>query len=213
MKETFIGHIRHGMMHIARILNKFTHGKIRPAHITALSLIGHLPVAWALIEGEPILAAILLAVFSLLDALDGALSRVQHSSSLSGMYFDAVSDRIKEVIVYSALIIYTNEFVDTSLSWVVVAVAGTSILVSYTKAKGEMALSSTEKDPQKLNRILSGGIASYEVRITALVIALLFGWLIYILPILLIINSITIVTRFYKVTKALQVIDTKAAKL
>ena len=197
---------------IAIVLNHWTNGRLKPSHITSVSLMGHIPVAWALITCRPILAAVLLAFFSALDALDGALARVQKSSSLSGMYYDAVSDRLKEVLVFSALAVYASKHLDQNISWLIVAVAGTSILVSYTKAKGEMAIADKEKDTQKLNKIFSSGIASYEIRVATIVIGLLFGWLIYILPILLILNIITITTRFIKVSKELKSIDSVELK-
>lgn len=200
------------MTYVAKFVNKISKGKVTPAHITSLSLLGHIPVAWALVTCQPILAAILLAFFSLLDALDGALAREQHSSSLSGMYFDAVSDRIKEVIVFSALAVFASKHIDSDIAWQIVAVAGTSLLVSYTKAKGEMALSSKGMDAQKLNRLFSGGLASYEVRVILLVIGLLFGWIEYILPILLIINCITIATRFLRVSRELHKFDNQKGR-
>lgn len=194
---------------IAIRLNNWTNGTIKPSYITTVSLLGHIPVAWALITCRPILAAVLLALFSSLDALDGALARVQKSSSLAGMYYDAVSDRLKEVIVFSALAVYVTKHINIDIGWLVVAVAGTSILVSYTKSKGEMALTGREKDAQKLNRIFGSGIASYEVRVLILVVGLLFGWLIYILPLLLVLNCVTIITRFINVSKELNIIDNK----
>jgi phosphatidylglycerophosphate synthase len=199
----------------AIFLNKITNGKIKPSHITVLSILGHIPVVWALINCRPILAAVLLAIFSLLDALDGALARAQGSESLSGMYMDAVSDRLKEVIVYSALAVMVVGHYSSEWAWLVVAVAGTSLLVSYTKAKGEMAVANENLDKQKLNRIFSGGlsgIASYEVRVAALVIGLVFGVVIYVLFILLIANLYTSFVRYKKVSKQLKDLDKKAQK-
>jgi phosphatidylglycerophosphate synthase len=212
MKESLVTLVRRGMTQLAIFLNSISSGKVKPAHITTLSLLGHIPVAWALVTCRPILAAVLLAFFSLMDALDGALARVQNSSTLSGMYYDAVSDRLKEVIVYSALAVFVYKHVDPTIVWQVVALAGTSLLVSYTKAKGEMAIAGTIKDPQKLNRIFGGGIASYEVRVFAVIIGLLFGWIAYILPLLIAANSITIASRFLKVSKQLSEIDAKKIK-
>jgi CDP-diacylglycerol--glycerol-3-phosphate 3-phosphatidyltransferase len=195
------------MTHVAEFLNKLSKSKIKPSHITALSLLGHLPVAWALVVNKPILGAILLAFFSLLDALDGALARLQNSASLRGMYFDAVSDRIKEVLVFSALAFYAYENISTNLSWLIVAVCGTSLLVSYVKAKGEMAVGSKNSDTQKLNRLFGGGIASYEIRTLLVIIGLIFGILEFILPILLIANIFTIVSRFFAVSEYLYKIE------
>jgi phosphatidylglycerophosphate synthase len=169
------------MTYIAGFLNYWSRGKLKPAHITAISLLGHIPVAWALITCRPILGAVLLAFFSLLDALDGALAREQNSATLSGMYFDAVSDRVKEIIVFSALAVFVSKHSDTNITWQIVAVVGTSILVSYTKAKGEMAIAGQEHDAQKLNRVFATGIASYEIRVVVIVIGLLFGVIAYVL--------------------------------
>lgn len=203
--------VRRIMSYVAGLLNRWTRGKLRPAHVTTVSLLGHIPVAWALITCRPILAAVLLAFFSLLDALDGALARKQNSATLSGMYFDAVSDRIKEIIVFSALAVFASKHFDAVITWQIVAVASTSLLVSYTKAKGEMAIAG-QLNPQKLNRVFGGGIASYEMRVVILVVGLLFGIVDYILPLLLLANCITIMTRFLRVNEYLQILDRQNSK-
>ena len=201
--------VRMVMMHIAGFLNYWTRGKLKPAHVTTLSLVGHIPVAWALVSCRPVLAAALLAFFSLLDALDGALARVQGSATRGGMFFDAVSDRLKEVIVYSALAVFMHKHLDPADAWLVVAVAGTSLLVSYTKAKGEMAVASEKTDMQKLNRAFGIGFASYEIRVVAIVIGLLLGWITYILPLLLAANMLTIALRFVVISRELYLLDQK----
>ena len=205
--------VRAVMTHIAGYVHYLTSGKVKPSHITALSLIGHIPVAWALVNCRPVLAAILLAGFSLLDALDGSLARIQKSASLSGMLFDAVSDRAKEIIVFSALGVYAYKHIGDHLIWVVIAATGTSLLVSYVKAKGEMAVASTGKtNAQKLNRLFSGGLASYEVRTAALVTGLLFGFVELALVVILIANVVTVSTRFLRISKALHELDSKPNK-
>jgi CDP-diacylglycerol---glycerol-3-phosphate 3-phosphatidyltransferase len=198
---------RQMMTHVASILNRITKGRLKPTHVTVVSLLGHLPVAWALLTNRPVLAALLLGFFSLLDALDGALARVQKTASISGMYYDAVSDRVKEVIVFSALAVYIVNQIDLYIAWQVVAALGTSLLVSYTKAKGEMALAGTDANVQKLNRKFSAGLASYEIRVILLVLGLLFDKLPYILPLLIILNTITIITRFIDVNTALKRVE------
>lgn len=208
--ESIKNFVRGIMTHIAGFIDYWSKGRIKPAHITALSLAGHIPIAWALVECRPVLAGVLLIIFGLMDALDGALARVQKSASLNGMFFDAVSDRIKEAIIYSALIVYVDKHIEASLAWQVVAVAVTSVLVSYVKAKGEMALAEQGvKNAQKLNREFSVGFASYEVRMTILVAALLFGFVEYAIPLLLALNLITIAERFLVISKRLYEIDKK----
>jgi phosphatidylglycerophosphate synthase len=207
MKNRIVTLVRELMARFAKRLNKLTRGKIKPSHITTLSLLGHFPVAWALVSCRPILAAVLLSFFSILDALDGALAREQKTTSLSGMYYDAVSDRLKEIIVFSALAVFVVKHIDINMTWLLVAVAGTSLLVSYAKAKGEMAINGKGIDAQRLNRIFSGGVASYEVRVVVIIIGLLSGWILYALFLLLALNSVTVVTRFIAVTNELHDLD------
>ena len=199
--------VRTAMFHVAGFIDYWTKGNVKPAHITALSLLGHIPVAWALVVNRPVLAAVLLAGFSLLDALDGAMARVQNSASRTGMYFDAVSDRLKEVILYTALGVYALKHLDQQEVWLIIALAGTSLLVSYTKAKGEMAIASSASNVQKLNRQFGVGIASYEIRMIAIIIGLLFGILPLILPLLVAANLLTIAVRFIVVSRELYVLD------
>lgn len=205
--DKIVAFVRSAMYHVAGFIDFWTKGWIKPAHITALSLAGHIPIAWALVTHRPVLAAVLLAIFGLMDSLDGAMARYQNSTTLSGMFFDAVSDRMKEVILYSALAVYGYEHFDSNMLWMIVALCGTSLLVSYTKAKGEMAVSESNKDPQKLNRVFSVGIASYEIRMLVIIIGLLFGILELLIPLLVAANLITVALRFLVVTRELYEID------
>jgi CDP-diacylglycerol--glycerol-3-phosphate 3-phosphatidyltransferase len=214
MKDKIVAKARQKMLIVAKFLDEISQGKIKPNHITLLSLLGHIPVAIALIAGEPILAAALLAVFAGMDSLDGALAKVQKTSSLTGMYYDAVSDRAKEIIVFAALGVYLSSLhsYDYTIhsrdyTWLIAAALGTSILVSYTKAKGEMAISDSSggsTDAQKINRIFSSGFSSYEVRVVLLIIGLLFAILPQILVLLLIMNTYTIIIRVKNVSDALE---------
>ena len=207
--------VRQVMFHVAGFIDYWTNGKVKPNHITVVSLLGHIPVAWAIVVGRPVLGGFLLAFFSILDALDGAMAKVQNSASLSGMFFDAVSDRMKEVIVFSALAVFVYKQIDPSLTWQVVAACGTSLLISYTKAKGEMAVAGKikTKDAQKVNRLFGIGIAGYEIRVAALVGGLLSGVIEYVLPLMIAANLLTVALRFIVIARELYVIDQKDIKL
>lgn len=211
--ETIGNAVRVVMAHLAHFLNKATDGTIKPAHITLLSLLGHIPAAWALWTGRPVFAAVYIAVFGLMDSLDGALAREQKSASKMGMFFDAVTDRLKETLLYSALAVYIAH--DPSYAkdigvWVVPAVAATSLLVSYVKAKGEMAVSTDAHDKQLLNRAFSQGIARYEIRMALLIIGLLSGLLAPLLNLVIALNLITASMRFMEVAKLLNIEDAAA---
>lgn len=189
----------------ALILHWASRGRIKPDHITLVSLLGHIPVVWALWNSRPLLAAALLAFFGIMDSLDGALARLQKTTSIRGMLFDASSDRVKEVLLYIGLTHYVLEHANTNVVWLPAAVMGGSLVVSYIKAKGEMALMSTSKhDAQSLNRIFSDGIARYEVRMTLIIIGLLTGKIVVVLWVLLVLVAVTALQRIIRVSKALK---------
>jgi phosphatidylglycerophosphate synthase len=202
--ETIGNHVKVLMAKLARALNKIFDGKLKPAHITTLSLLGHIPAAWALWTNRPILASVYIAFFGLMDSLDGALAREQKSVSKLGMFFDATSDRLKEVLIYAALAVFvSNIYADEIAVWVIPAVVGTSLLVSYVKAKGEMAVSTEAHDKQQLNRAFSTGIARYEIRMFLLIIGLTTGLLAPLLNLIIALNLITAAMRFTEVSQLL----------
>jgi phosphatidylglycerophosphate synthase len=206
--ETITAHIKVLMANLARGLNKIFDGKLKPAHITILSLLGHIPAAWALWTSRPILACVYIAGFGLMDALDGALAREQKSASKLGMFFDATTDRLKEILIYSALAVFVSNNYPTDISvWVIPAVVGTSLLVSYVKAKGEMAISTDAHDKQLLNRAFSQGIARYEIRMVLLIVGLSTGLLPALLNLIIALNLITAAMRFMEVSRLLNIED------
>lgn len=208
--KVLTNHVRVLMTSVAKGLNKLFRGKLKPSHITTLSLVGHIPAAWALWTCRPLLAAGLIAFFGLLDALDGALAREQGTASKLGMFYDAVTDRLKEIIIYSGLAVYTAKHVNNVDPWLVVAVAGTSILVSYVKAKGEMAISAKSHDKQALNRAFSNGLSRYEVRMVVLIAGLIFtDFLGPILRLMVALNLFTAAGRFLEIARILNVEDQK----
>jgi phosphatidylglycerophosphate synthase len=211
--ETITNNARVLMARFAVWLNKAFDGKLKPAHITTLSLLGHIPAAWALWTGRPYLACIYIAVFGLMDALDGALARAQNSASKQGMFFDAITDRMKEVLLYSALAVYVARYVPEIGVWVVPAVAGSSLLVSYVKAKGEMAVSDSFHDKQTLNRVLSAGFGRYEIRMAILIFGLLTGYLPPLLNLMIALNLLTISTRFMEIIRLLSLEDAKKSEV
>lgn len=204
---TIVAHVKVLMSKLAVGLDKLFRGKLRPAHITTLSILGHIPATWALWTNRPILGAVLIAVFGLMDALDGALARAQKTVSKMGMFYDAVTDRLKEVMIYSGLAMYVAQNEPKVLPWVVPAVVGTSIFVSYVKAKGEMAVSSGHHDKQLLNRAFSQGISRYEIRMFLLVAGLITGFLPSFLNLIIALNLMTASVRFLEIAKLLSVED------
>ena len=218
--------VREWMILPATVLNNIAGGRVTPNQVTLTSLLGHLLIVWALIGWHPIIAAVLLIFFGLMDSLDGALARLQKTSSPRGMLYDSCSDRVKEVLIYIGLIFWAPSTAITyannpgilpdfllryghgygylSANWIIVAVCGMSLVVSYIRARGETALIASGAYAHKdVNKVFSDGLGRYEIRMALIIIGLLTNTIIIVLPILLLIVTYTALVRIVKVSKLL----------
>lgn len=192
--------VRRAMYWLALRLDKLSGSRISPNMITLVSLLGHFAVFVALINDQLILGAALIVVFGLLDALDGAMAKVQKNASPAGMLLDASSDRVKEFIIYFALVYLfadNNNFTGIMAS---VAALGGSFIVSYVKAKGETAIVSLNTDHTKINRKFSSGLMQYQTRMVILIVGLLVNQTIPALIIIAILSWLTASMRLISIT-------------
>ena len=160
----------------ANTLDKASRGKLTPNMVSFAAFILHLPIAWLITQGHLGYAGLFLAVAAPLDALDGALARAQDTTSSFGTVLDASLDRAKEILLYSALVYYFANADQASSALAACLALGSSILVSYIKAKTEMA--SPDKkglSSAQLNRIYSGGMFRFELRMLILIAGLGLG--------------------------------------
>lgn len=191
---------------LATLLNRYFGKWITPDGITYFGFFAHIPIAILIAQDHLVVAGILLIFFGLFDTLDGALARVQGVASPQGMFLDASTDRLKEMIIYTGLVYL---FVDNDYAlWAPVAAVfacGLSLSVSYVKAKGEAALASSGAriSHEKLNRIFDDGLGSFEIRMALLVVGCIVGSPQYAIAIIILIVMPTIVKRMQAVTKAL----------
>jgi len=165
------------MREIAASLNEMSRGKVKPYQITILSVLLHGFIVVAIYNDQLFQAGIMLIFFGLLDSVDGALARIQNSESNGGILLDSVADRIKEIMIYTAIgyWLVINESVGYA-SLAILALGG-SMLVSFVKTKGEaiVAKANDKLSSTDLNRLFSTGVMRFEVRMFLLVIALLTG--------------------------------------
>lgn len=104
-----------------------------PTGITLLSLALALGLTGAIVWTQNLIVylPVLLVCFGL-DAVDGAAARLSGRSSRLGSYLDAICDRISEIALYFALGAVSG-------AWMLVfALATTSLLFSYAKARAAM---------------------------------------------------------------------------
>ena len=171
--------VRAAARQLARGLNALSGGRLTPNAVTWLGLLLHGIIAYCIITDQWLLAGVLLIIFGLFDTLDGELARLQGRESDRGGFLDASTDRIKEVVLYTA-IAYTFAMSDEP-RWAALAVVacGMSICVSFVKAKGETIIASkgAKRSYAELNRLFGGGLFPFEVRMAVLVLGLLTGYL------------------------------------
>ncbi len=148
-------------------------------------------VLYAVRPSQPYLGGLLLIVSGIFDVLDGAVARVTNRVSKSGAFNDSTLDRLAELAVYAG-IIYGNYSSNSPL--IVLMALGFSLLVSYTRAKGD-----------SLGVSLSGiGIGERAERLIVLIVFSILGYVWIGVAIVLILAFVTFVQRYLAILKKLQ---------
>lgn len=132
---------RGGVNKIARpIASVFVRAKITPNMITLAGLVATVVAAIMLFgQGYLVSGALVIALCTLFDLLDGAVARAGNGGSPYGALVDAVSDRIADGAILGALLWYVvHSDVNNSLAIIMLLVALTfSQVVSYSKARAD----------------------------------------------------------------------------
>ena len=132
---------------------------------------------------------ILVFITGLLDGVDGAVARLNDSSSRSGGLTDSVIDKVAETLILAsiALTFPTTSMIGLPVSmWVLVAVFGW-LMTSFTRARAE-GLGVTDLDI---------GLGGRSERLLTLVIFCLFGLVAWGLVIVALMGLFTAAYRFF----------------
>ena len=158
---------------------------------TAWTVIGLLFAFLAFIlysGGHPFFAGLLLAVSGFFDVLDGSVARATGTTSQRGAFLDSTLDRVSEVVVFLGILVggYASPFL-------VLTALSLSLLVSYTRAKGDA-----------LGVSLAGiGVGERSERLVVLIATSLLGVVGIGVIIVALLALITFVQRTVKVSTAL----------
>jgi CDP-diacylglycerol---glycerol-3-phosphate 3-phosphatidyltransferase len=111
-------------------------------HVTAdmLTIIGLLLQVGAVplvLAGQFAWVALVITVAAICDALDGAVARAGVGPTKAGAFLDSTTDRISELLVSGALVIYMARQERWYESVAVLVAMGSAQLVSYTRARAE----------------------------------------------------------------------------
>ena len=110
---------------------------VTPNMLSLLGFAGQVLGAILVAIGSLSAAGFVLLFLSPLDALDGSLARLRGEASKFGAFFDSVLDRYSELLLFAGFLVYFLGRFDQNMAlWTFAAAAG-SILVSYTRARGE----------------------------------------------------------------------------
>lgn len=196
--------IRSFMQKIAKALNKLSGGKISPNFITVFGLLAHIPIVFFIAQGQLQIAGVLLIIFGLFDTLDGELARLQNKESAYGQLLDSITDRIKEVMLYSGIAFYfvSKQMPDMAIFCTIAC--GGALLISYINAWGEATLKSSMNKEQK-NKLFRGGILPFEVRITVLILGLLLLRIDISIVVIAVLGWVTVMQRLQNVLKSARI--------
>ncbi len=160
----------------------------------ALTILGILvAVAGAIVIGRGHMFAgfICLLLTGIPDALDGAVAKAAGTASVRGAFFDSVSDRVTDSLLFSGIAWHLATEEPGRIMMLPVALMATAMLVSYQRAKAE-----------SLGFDAKGGIMERAERFIALAVGLLFDdILIPVLWVMLVLTGITACQRFVKIWK------------
>jgi len=153
-----------------------------PDHITLISIPLSFFASGAIIKQHYLLAAVLIALFSVLDNLDGLAAKVLLKKSRFGDYLDSMADRYREIIFYLGFV-FAGYPLESSLT-----ISG-ALLISFSKARTAMCISMDDHDwpaigdmADRITILIIGLIAAHvkpyiltykTISITLLLIALL----------------------------------------
>ena len=150
--------------------------------------------AVAIGRGNLLLGFILLILTGIPDALDGAVAKAAGTSSKRGAFFDSVSDRLTDALLFGGLTWHYASTRPGHLMMLPVAVMASAQIISYQRAKAEL-----------LGYEAKGGVMERAERFIVLALGLLLSVIIgddallVVLWIMLALTLVTAIQRFIKV--------------
>ena len=158
--------------------------------ITASGLVFAVAAAVAIGAGALNLGLLFLVLTGIPDLIDGAVAKAWGQASNRGAFFDSVSDRVTDALLFGGVTWYL--VVSDGRAWAVilpVACYATASWVSYIRAKADA-----------LGYDARGGLVERAERFILLALGLLFPVLLLpILAVIVVLNLVTAAQRFVKV--------------
>lgn len=161
---------------------------VTPDGLTTFGVLATVAGAGIVVAGYPLPGAVVLAVATASDALDGTVARLRGTTSRWGAFFDSVSDRVSDVALFGAALWLVRD--DAVLFAVGLLALGTALLTSYIRAKAE-----------SLGWDATVGLLERPERVIVLVLALGLGLVPVALWILAVGGAVTVAQRLRAVRR------------
>ncbi len=164
----------------------------KPNHLTVLGFVLTFIPAFLIAKGMFRLGGLVLIIVSATDFLDGQLARKYGMVTAFGALLDSTLDRVSEFVLVGAFLYHYRGNLSTEI-WLYLLVMF-SILVSYTRARGE-----------GLGVSVSAGPMDRTGRMVGFIILTLFGERIFtmLLPLFAVLVAITVVRRCFQLYNSL----------
>ena len=143
--------------------------------------------------GDFLVAVALIIVGGLMDTLDGHLAKVAGTASGKGAFFDSVSDRVGDSMIFIGVAWYFVRTHDANAALLPVGILALANLVSYQRAKAE-----------SLGYRAQGGLMERAERLILLGVALFVAYFVHaafvpLLALLAVLTAATAIGRFSRV--------------
>ncbi len=139
------------------------------------------------------------------DMFDGKVARATGSASKTGAFVDSTLDRYTEIFVMAGL---AYHFKESKLLWAALAALAGSLMVSYTRARGEgLGFSCREGGMQRAERIVYLGLAGVFGKLAEALMpgrAWSVGLMAVAVVLLAVSTNVTAIQRFFTIQRALR---------
>jgi len=155
--------------------------------LTVLGLVIAVATSLAIASGHLLAGFFGVILTGVPDLLDGSVARYSGKAGPRGAFFDSVSDRVSDALLFGGVAWYLADE-GKYLPVLVLAVLALSMLITYERARAE-----------SLGFSARGGLMERAERMVLLAVGLLFDILVPMMWIMLVLTAVTAVHRFVMV--------------
>lgn len=155
--------------------------------LTVLGLVIAVATSLAIASGHLLAGFFGVILTGVPDLLDGSVARYSGKAGPRGAFFDSVSDRVSDALLFGGVAWYLADEGEY-LPVLVLAVLALSMLITYERARAE-----------SLGFSARGGLMERAERMVLLAVGLLFDILVPMMWIMLVLTAVTAVHRFVMV--------------